>query len=76
MFFTYLKMSKESSAKYYQSNKERLRKKTHERYQSLSKGEKEKQWQYGREPYQSLQEDEKQKLAEYRKRYYRMRKKA
>ena len=43
MFFTYLKMSKDSSAKYYQNNKERLQKKARERYQSLSKGEKEKQ---------------------------------
>ena len=34
-------MSKDSSAKYYQTNKERLQKKTHERYQSPSKGEKE-----------------------------------
>ena len=36
-------MSKDSSAKYYQNNKERLQKKARERYQSLSKGEKEKQ---------------------------------
>ena len=32
-------MFKNSSAKYYQENKERLRKKTPERYQNLSKEE-------------------------------------
>ena len=36
-------MSKDSSAKYYQNNIERLPKKACERYQSLSKEEKEKQ---------------------------------
>ena len=35
-------MSKDSSAKYYQNNKERLQKKSSERYQSLSKEEREK----------------------------------
>ena len=35
-------MSKDSSAKYSQDNKEILLKKAHERYQSLSKEEKEK----------------------------------
>ena len=35
-------MSKDSSAKYYQGNKESLQKKSPERYQSLSKEEKEK----------------------------------
>ena len=35
-------MSKNLSAKYYQENKERLQKKACERYQSLSKEEKEK----------------------------------
>ena len=42
-------MSKDLSAKYYQSNKERLKnkkkqKKARERYQSLSKEEKQKKW--------------------------------
>ena len=49
-------------------------KKACEKYQSLSKEEKEKKWQYGRERYKNLPEDEKQKLAEYRKKYYKMRK--
>ena len=40
-------MSKDISTKYYQNNKERLQKKTRERYQSLSKEEKEKKQQYG-----------------------------
>ena len=35
-------MSKDSSAKYYQNNKERLQKKGRKRYQSISKEEKEK----------------------------------
>ena len=35
-------MSKDSTAKYYQNNKDKLQKKARERYQSLSKGEKEK----------------------------------
>ena len=35
-------MSKDSSAKHYQNDKERLQKKGHERYQNLSKEEKEK----------------------------------
>ena len=35
-------MSKDSSAKYFQNNKESLQKKAHERYQSLSQKEKKK----------------------------------
>ena len=58
-FFTYIKMSKNSSAKYYQENKERLQKKICKRYQSLSKKEKGKKQQYGRERYKNLSEDEK-----------------
>ena len=41
-FSTYIKMSKDSSAKCYQNNKERQQKKAHEKYQGLSKEEKEK----------------------------------
>ena len=36
IFFTYIKVSKDSSAKYYQNDKERLQQKARERYQSLS----------------------------------------
>ena len=43
----YIKVSKKSSAYYYQENKDRLQIKTRERYQSLSKEEKEKKQQYG-----------------------------
>ena len=47
-FFTYVKISKDSSAKYYQNDKERLQKSC-ERYQSLRKEEKEKKKRrYGR----------------------------
>ena len=48
-FFLYIKMSKNLSAKYDQENKEWLQKKAHERYQNLSKVEKEKKRQYGHE---------------------------
>ena len=41
-FFTYIKISKDLSAKYYQDNKQRLQKNAPEKYQSLSKEEKEK----------------------------------
>ena len=37
-------------------------KKTHERYQNISKEEKEKKWRYGRERYKNLSEDERQKF--------------
>ena len=60
-------MPKNSSAKYYQNNKERQQEKALERYQSLSKEEQEKKPQYGHERHKSLQGDEKQKLVEYRK---------
>ena len=44
-------MSESSSAKYYQENKDRLQKKARERYENLSKEEKEKEQQYGCECY-------------------------
>ena len=61
-FFTYIKFPKDSSAKYYQNNKERLQKEAREKYQSLSKKQ-----QYGFEQYKNIPEDEKQKLVEYSK---------
>ena len=67
-FFTYIKISKDLSAKYYQNNKERLQKKFHEKYWSLSKGENGGKW------YKNFSEDERQNLVEYRKEYYKMRK--
>ena len=42
-------MSKDSSGKYCQNNKERPQKIAHERYQSLSKEEKEKKTKYSHE---------------------------
>ena len=60
-------MCKNLSAKYYQKNKERLRKKALGRYQNLSKEEKEKKRQYVHERYKNLSEDEKHKLVEYKK---------
>ena len=62
-------MSEDSSAKYYQNNKERLQKKARERYQSLSKEEKEKKQQDSCEQNKKVPEDEKQKLVDYRKKY-------
>ena len=70
----YIKTPKILSAKYYQENKERLQKKTCERYQNLSQEEKKKKQQYGCEHYKNISEYDKQKLAEYRKKCYRMRK--
>ena len=54
-----IKISKILSAKYYQENKERLQKKALERYQNLSREEKEKKWQYVRGCYKNLSKDEK-----------------
>ena len=58
-------MSKNLSAKYYQKNNERLKKK-------LAKDKR----QYGRERYKNFSEGEKQKLVEYRKKHCRTRKNA
>ena len=67
-------MSQNLSVKYYQENKERLQKKSCERYQNLSKVEKEKKRQFRREHYKDLSKDQKSKLVEYRKKCYRIRK--
>ena len=70
-------MSKNQSAKHYQENKEKLRKKPrercqnercqNERCQNLSKEQQEKKRQYGCERYTNLSEDEKNKLVKRRK---------
>ena len=57
-----IKVSHDSTAKYYQNDKERLQKRACERYQSLFKVEKEKKHQCSRERYKNPPEDEKQKL--------------
>ena len=69
-------MFEDSSAKYYEDNKEILQKKTRERYQTLFTEEKEKMRQYARERHKNLPLDKKQNLVEYRKKYYKMRKNA
>ena len=61
-------MSKEASATY-QEYKEKIQKKSHERYQNLSEEGKNKNRTYARERYKNLAEDEKQKPVEYRKKY-------
>ena len=70
-------MSKNQSAKHYQENKEKLRKKPRERCQNercqnetcqnLFKEQQEKKRQYGCERYTNLSEDEKNKLVKPRK---------
>ena len=67
LFVIYIKMSKDSCTKYYQKNKERLQKKTRERYQNLSKEEKDKEWQYCCQRYKNLSKDKKQRMVEYKK---------
>ena len=47
-------MSKDLSAKYYQDYRERLQKKTREKYQSLSEKGKEKKQEDGLEQYKNL----------------------
>ena len=57
-------MSKDSSAKYYQNNKERPQKQLVKDIKCFLKKKKKK----------NMMKDEKQKLVEYRKKYYQMRK--
>ena len=52
---------KDSSAKYYQNNNERLHKKARERYQILPKEDREKKWQHGHKRYKNVPRIEKQK---------------
>ena len=66
-FFIFVKMFKDSSARYYQDNKERHKK-------NLVKDIKRKKRQNGSEWYKNLPEDENQKLVEYRMKYYKIRK--
>ena len=57
-------MPEDSSAKYYQDNKERLNKKL---VKDIKVFQKKKKQQYGHERYKNLPENEKQKLFDYRK---------
>ena len=54
IFFIYIKMSKDSSARYYPKNKEKIQKKSDEKYWSLSEKEKNKKWEYDGEQYKNL----------------------
>ena len=58
IFFIYIKMYRNLSAKYYQENKEKLQKKADERCQILSKEEKKTIWLW------TLQKSVKRKKAE------------
>ena len=66
IFFTYIKISKDSSAKCYQNNKERLQKKSRKNIEVFPN--KKKDQQYRHERYKNLSEDKKQRLVEYKKR--------
>ena len=64
IFFLYVKelhiyISKDSSAKYYQENKERVQKMERKKYKDLSEEEKYKKWEYGCKQYKNLPEYEK-----------------
>ena len=59
-----MKMSKDSSAKYYQKKTKKGLKKSCERYQDLSEEEKNKKLQYGCEQFKNLPENENQRLVE------------
>ena len=49
------------SNRYYQKNKEKLRKEAHERHQNLCEEQIDKSWKKVRERYQNLTEEEKEK---------------
>ena len=69
-------MSKDSSARYYHKEKKvskmkkRFKKKSCEKYASLSEEEKHKKREYDYERYKDPSENEKQRLVEYRKGYH------
>ena len=66
-------MCKNLSAKYSQENKERMQKKARERYQNLSKEEREKNDTMVVNATKISLKMKKKKLIENRKKYYRMR---
>ena len=66
-FFECLKVQLKLSAKYYQDNKKKNTEKSLQKYQNLSKEEKDKKRKYDCERCKNLWDDEKQKLLEYRK---------
>ena len=64
----------ESFAKYYQENKEKIQKKSHKRYENVTKGEAYNKQEYVCEQYKNISKTEKQRPVEYRKRYYEIQK--
>ena len=50
-------------------NKEKIKKKSHERYQNLNEEEKNRKREYGRKRYKNISKTQKQRLAKYKKRY-------
>ena len=67
-FFLFVKMFRATWARYYQKNKQKIKKKKRKRYKSFTEEGKKKQ-KYCCEQYENLSEDEKQRLVEYKKRY-------
>ena len=67
-------MSKDSLAKYYQNDKERLHKKLMKNIKVFLKKKKKTKRQYGCQRYKNLSVGEKQKFVEYRKKYNKMKK--
>ena len=64
-----MKISKDSPARCYQKNKDRLQNIVPERYQDLSEEGNNKKHQYGHEQYEILPKHEKHRLVEYRRKY-------
>ena len=56
--YIYIKISKDSSTKYYQKSKEKIQKQFLQRYQSLCDEEKSKKGEYSHERYKNLSEND------------------
>lgn len=70
MFFSYIKILKDSWPRYYQKSKERDWKKAPKRYQDFSEEEKKRRNTFANN-IKNLPEDEKRRFVEYRKKYYK-----
>ena len=73
-FFAYVKISKDSSAKYYQNNKKDYKEKPKEDITVFLKGKKKKKQQYGRNDTKIYQKMKNKSLLSAEKKYYEMRK--
>ena len=60
----------DSFAKYYQENKEKIQKKSHKRYENVTKGEAYNKQEYVCEQYKNISKTEKQRPIEYRRKCY------